>query len=397
MNNNETKGIKIFFIKKKVTAITFVILISIFFILNIWNLFKVKPEVKIDANVIESVVNENFFEKYSFIEIYGWLQNLMGKSEENNFETAKDKDGKLYNIDFMTGPNDVIEIVNKMKILKDTFENTDTRVMSIMPPDKFIKGYTELAKGIPYNYANETADNYLSGLAEAGIDYIDFRDSILESSIDPKNLFYNTDHHWKIETAFWAYTKVVQELNLRYGENLDVDGYYRNKGNYNYITYTKSYLGSLGRKTGKFYAGYDDFEIIFPKFSTDYTFEAVTNGNEVKSNGRFEDALIANEVLKMENLYDAQSDKYSSYLFWNQALVKIHNNKMEEGHKVLIIKDSFAVPFSAFLSTVCSDVYLIDPRYYKGDILEYVKEVENLDYLFVFFQPEDLVEEFFKW
>lgn len=397
MNNNETKGIKIFFLKKKVTAIAFVILIYLFSILNIWHLVKVKTEVKADNNCIESAVNEKFFTKYSFIETYGWLQNLMGKKEENNFEAAKDKDGKLYNISFMTGPNDVTEIVKKMNILKDSFEGTDTRVMSLMPPDKFIKGYTEFPKGIPYNYANETADNYLSELAKSGIDYIDFRDSILESNIDPRELFYNTDHHWKIGTAFWAYTKLVHELNLKYGENLDVDGYYRNKENYNYITYTKSYLGSLGRKAGKFYAGYDDFELIFPKFSTDYIFEAVTNGNEVKSSGRFEDALIANEVLKMENLYDAQSDKYSSYLFWNQALVKIHNNKMEEGPKVLIIKDSLAVPFSAFLSTVCSDVYLIDPRYYHGDILEYAKGVENLDYLFVFFQPEGLVEEFFKW
>lgn len=395
-----TKEIKVFFLKKRVTAVIFVTLISVLFILNIWNLIKVKPEVKLDSldsGAIETIVNENFYKKYSFIEAYGYIQKLMDKSEENNFEVVKDKSGKLHNADFMSGPNDVTEIVEKMKILKDRFEGTDTKVLSLMPPDKYIKGYTEYDTGMPYNYANETADKYLAALKENGIDYIDFRESILESSIDPQDFFYDTDHHWKIGTAFWAYTHVIDVLNERYGENIDPNGYYRNKENYNFVNYSNSYLGSLGRKAGQNYSGYDDFELVFPKFSTSYIFNAVTNGHEVNSNGRFEDALIANEVLKMEDLYDAQSDKYSAYLFWNQGLVKIHNNLMEDGRKVLIIKDSLAVPFAAFLSTVCSDVYLIDPRYYDGDILEYTSSIEGLDYVFVLFQPEDLVPQFFKW
>ena len=397
MNKKETKGIKMFFLKKKVTAVLFIATIAVFFLLNVINLYKEKPEFELDPKSIENTVNENFYQKYTFIEAFGYIQKLMGKSEENNFEVARDEEGKLYNVGFMTGPNDVTEITDKMKTLKEKFEGTDTKVMSLMPPDKHIKGYTELDKGIPYNYANETADNYLANLKTIGIDYVDFRESLLESSIEPKDIFFDTDHHWKIGTAFWAYTKLVDELNIRYGENLDADGYLRDKNNYNFVTYKNSYLGSLGRKTGKSFAGYDDFELVFPKFSTNYTFRAVTNGNEVTSNGRFEDSLIANEVLKMEDLYDTQSDKYSSYLFWNQGLVHIKNNNMENGPKVLIIKDSLAVPFSAFLSVVCSDVYMIDPRYYKDDILDYATSIEGLDYAFVMFQPEDLVPEFFKW
>lgn len=397
MNKKETKEIKMFFLKKKVTAIVFTATIAVFFLLNVINLYKEKPELKLDPKSVENIVNENFYEKYAFIEAFSYIQKLMGKSEENNFEVARDDEGKLYNVGFMTGPNDVTEITAKMKTLKEKFEGTDTKVMSLMPPDKYVKGYTKLDEGIPYNYANETADNYLENLKALGIDYVDFREYISESSIAPEDIFFDTDHHWKIGTAFWAYTKLVDELNIRYGENLDEDGYLRDKNNYNFITYKNSYLGSLGRKAGKSFVGYDDFELIFPKFSTNYTFKAVTNGNEVTSNGRFEDALIANEVLKMEDLYDTQSDKYSSYLFWNQGLVHIKNNNMEEGPKVLIIKDSLAVPFAAFLSGVCSDVYLIDPRYYKGDILEYATSIEGLDYAFVMFQPEDLVPEFFNW
>ncbi|MNN69410.1 hypothetical protein D3C81_1851980 [compost metagenome] len=60
------------------------------------------------------------------------------------------------------------------------------------------------------------------------------------------------------------------------------------------------------------------------------------------------------------------------------------------------MKDSYTVALAAFLSTVCSDIYMVDPRYYTGSIPEYIDSVKT-DFVFVSFYPQDLTEDFFKF
>ena len=162
-----------------------------------------------------------------------------------------------------------------------------------MPPDKYIKGYTEFPKGIPYNFANETADNLIKGIKDIGIDTIDFREDLLDNGIAKEDLFFKTDHHWTIETAFWAYTKLVDELNYKYNLNLDKYRFYRNKDNYNFIEYKNSYIGSMARKASIYYGGVDDFTLIYPKFTTNFEFMSQTKDRVVNLQGRFEDSLIS--------------------------------------------------------------------------------------------------------
>ena len=52
--------------------------------------------------------------------------------------------------------------------------------------------------------------------------------------------------------------------------------------------------------------------------------------------------------------------------------------------KVLIFKDSFGLPFSAFLSTMVQETRMLDTRYYNGDIEEYVKEYQPDLVLYVY-------------
>lgn len=63
---------------------------------------------------------------------------------------------------------------------------------------------------------------------------------------------------------------------------------------------------------------------------------------------------------------------------------------------MLLIKDSFSLPLAAFLSNVCSDVYLVDPRYYDDDITDLTNKL-NTDFVFVTFSPPDLTREFFNF
>lgn len=344
---------------------------------------------------IEQSINENVAQKYIFIETYGFLQLLMGKNEVANFEVVKDVEGKLYYTYFTNGPNKVDNLADRVARLADAVEKKGTKLMYIMPPDKYIRGYTTYPKGIPYNYANETADNFLRALHVRKVDVFDLRDKLIECNIPFENLFFQTDHHWRIETAFWAFGEIVTELNNRYSIHLDPTGFYTDKQNYNFLTYPNSYLGSMGRKTGIYYAGTDDFTLVYPKFKTSYIVQAPENGGNGIVKGRFEETIFsAHAFRKQENVYE--TDKYFSYLKGNLPFVHIINLDKPKGPKALFIKDSMSVPFISFLSTMFSEIYLVDPRYYAEDIGKLATNLSP-DFVFVSIYPPNLTDAFFPY
>lgn len=391
--------------KKKITTVLFLIFLFVFAVFN------AKKEIPILKETLENwyendqtpsglvgqvntAIDENVVGRYYFIDAYGYMQLILGKEEESNFEVVKDHDGKLYYTYFTTEINDISEEAAKTKKLADAVEDEDTTLIYVMPPAKYIHGYTEFSTGIPYNLANETADDFLNRLEEYGVDYIDLRDYLDESGIPMSEVFYNTDHHWKIQTAFWAASQFCDVLEERYGEELDPDGYYKDINNYNVITYEDIFLGSMGRKTGRFYTEVDDFTLLYPKYTTNYILENSISG-DLQFTGRFEESLIATPVIRQSDK-PFDTDMYGMYLYGNPAFTHIENLDHPDGIRICIIKDSFAVPFSAFASLRCNTIDLIDPRFFEEDYYETI-EAGDYDYVVLLFSPENIVEEFFQF
>lgn len=397
-----------FFKKNFMAALLFVIFIFLFSVLNLFVSYKAIKGCLINAKIsnssmrdtikdLETTINENVYGRYKFIDGYGYVQRLMGKNEESNFEVVKDEQGLSHYTFFADKPNPVKEIARRTIAFSKAVETPQKKFIYLMPPDKYIEDVTKFPTGIPYNYANETADNFLGELKKNNISTIDLRVGLNNSGIPRDEIFFKTDHHWRIPTVFWEYGQLVEKLNNEYGLKLDEDGFYRNKENYNIIEYNNVYIGSMGRKAGIYYSGIDDFTLIYPKFKTNYEFYAKTGTQESKLQGRFEDALLAVYPLRVKkDTYALEADKYFSYLYGNQGIVHITNKEVTEGPKFLFIKDSLTVPLAAFLSTVSSDIYLIDPRYYKEDIVDFAKGID-VDYIFMAFYPQNLVKEFFPF
>ncbi|WP_027631902.1 DHHW family protein [Clostridium hydrogeniformans] len=393
------------FIKKFITTIAFIIFLFTFSILNLYKSYGPLKETVKKTDVsslreyisnVEKAINDNIYGKYTLIESYGYMQKLMGKNELSNFEVVKDTEGKLHFTYFTNKENPTEEIKEKLKDLKEEVKDPETKFIYLMTPDKYVRGHTEFPRGIPYHYNNETADKFLMEVKSEGIDTIDLREEILESGIKGEDLFFNTDHHWKIETAFWGFTQVVKSLNEKYNMGLDKNNFYTDINNYNIVNYKNSFVGSMGRKTGKYYTEVDDFSLIYPKFKTDYDFYFENSFNKGTLTGRFEEALVAINPLRNNDVYGLAPDKYFSYLYGNQPFAHIKNKENKNGPKVLFIKDSLAVPLISFFSSVCSDVYILDPRYYKDDMLRVINNTE-LDFIFVSYSPPDLVKEFFDF
>lgn len=403
---------KRFFAKKTITAFAFLALLSLISILNLgvtypnlksdvtkfWNsLAKGQGSLSTLVTNLNTTITNQVYHKYSFIETYGYIQKLLNKNEINNFEVVKDKQGYLYYTYFTTGPNNVNTIVDRMVRLKDTVSKNGTKVMYVMTPDKYIVGKTQFESGIPYNYANETADNFLKALNQKGVDTLDFRQLMKKDGKYNVGSFYKTDHHWTVQTAFWAYTRFVDVLQNKYQFKFPNKNFYTDLNNYNQVIYKDSFLGSMGEKEGILYSGAEDFTFIYPKFSTNFNFYAQTGSHEESLTGRFENTIAFNSILYGKgNIYDAQSDKYFTYMDGNPGFVQITNNNDLNGPKVLFIKDSLIVPTASFFSLGCSKLYMIDPRYYSGNI-EKVLSDYKFDYVFVSFSPDNLTTQFFPF
>lgn len=402
---------KRFFRKKIVTAFLFTVILFALSFLNLkasyptlkknltdyWNGGNKLSALSALSTNLNSTTNNDVFAKYAYIEAYGYLQDLLDKKEINNFEVVKANDGSLHYTYFTNGPNNVDTIVARMARLKDAAVKDGSKVMYVMTPDKYIVGTTQFEKGIPYNYANETADNFLAGLNKKGVDTLDFRTLMKQDGIYTPDSFYKTDHHWKVQTAFWAFTKFVDVLGSKYGLQFPNKSLYTNLSNYNQVTYKGSYLGSMGRKEGILYSGAEDFTFIYPKFDTKFYFYAQNGSDEVKTQGRFEQAITFTSLLSGKgDIYDANNDKYFTYMDGNPGFVEIHNFNEPKGPKVLFIKDSLMVPVASFFALGCSNVYMIDPRYYTGNILDVIAKYK-FDYVFVSYSPQNLTEQFFPF
>lgn len=397
-----------YFMSRSILAVVFLVALFGFSLINIIysgkEVFK-EIETGIEKKLsskelvdnIEKKINDKVALKKVFIEGYGYIQRLMDKNEFSNFNIVKDKDQNMHYTYFATGPNPIEELSNRTTKFAKEMEKQGTKFVYLMTPDKYVKGLTEFPKGMPYAYHNETADNFLNELTNNNVNYIDFRENILDSGIDKEKLFFKTDHHWTIETSFWAFTELVKQLNEKYKLNLDPNNFYRNISNYNSIVYPKSFLGSMGRKSGMLYGGIDDFNLIYPKFKTSYKYYTDSKTQKFELNGRFEESLLLSYPFNADmDLLDGQSDKYFTYLLGNRPLVQVKNNDNPDGLKVLFVKDSLIVPTASFFSTVCSQMDLIDPRYYEGDIVEYAKK-QDYDFVFLSVYPQNLVEDFFSF
>jgi hypothetical protein len=131
---------------------------------------------------------------------------------------------------------------------------------------------------------------------------------------------------------------------------------------YDKIIYDNVFLGTHGRMAGKYFTGLDDYELWLPRFDTDYTLVVPSEG--IIKEGSFEDCFVNYENL---DRYSFDYYAYYTYLGRDYDRIQITNNLNPDGPRIVIVRDSMAVPVSVFLASRCSYIDMIDLRYLQGD------------------------------
>ena len=120
----------------------------------------------------------------------------------------------------------------------------------------------------------------------------------------------------------------------------------------------------------------DNIELYIPKQDEGIEVEYVDEGKD------------SNSIYNMDSLN--KKDKYTVFLGGNYPLIKIGTN-IDNGEKLLIIKDSYANSFIPFLTGHFSEIYIVDPRYCDEDLTNLVKN-EVIDNILIIYNVKTFFE-----
>ena len=341
-------------------------------------------------DIFEALIVEQTPFHDSFIEVYGASLIAMGKKtlpDPNYSYLYKTKENQ---ITYLINKRDTKPLAEKIVDLKESLEKENIPFLYVQAPFKLLNDKD--VTPILFNYSAENTGTFLSTLKDNHVDTLDLRPyfkALKEEGADMSSLFYNTDHHWTIESSLYATNIIADTVVTRYGIPLNLP--LLSKDNFIYETTEKSFIGSMGRRTGKIYAGTDSFTLVVPSYETDIKVYETDYGITKEKRGPFSESVIVKSYLEDKSL---TANRYASYHGDNEELIFI-NYKNKEG-KILIIKDSFGVPVYSFMSLAAKEVRALDPRLFKGSISEYAKKF-NPDIVIFLYNEDSLNNNMFLW
>lgn len=212
---------------------------------------------------IELIYSVNFPNKVNMVDLNGFVRNIFHQPEMNG--VTKLNNGYL-TVCMEELDSDVIkDYADEIVQYNDYCLDKGVKLLYIQPAYKISKFDDQLPIG-DEDYSNVIIDELLSEIKKGGVSTIDLRQEMFNDGINQYDYYYKTDHHWTTEGAFYAYCKIVEWISDNTGTTYDKK--LTDLNNYKIDTYKKWHLGMRGQRTGKYFAGIDDFDLIHPDFET---------------------------------------------------------------------------------------------------------------------------------
>ena len=220
----------------------------------------------------------------------------------------------------------------------------------------------------------ETAQKYGASDGEKAIDYMYSLLSDSVTSVDALSemrahngeyLYFRTDHHWTARGAYYAFVafceaKGIEPTALESYESLRFDGF----------------LGTLYSEANQPAAmkNNPDFVEAFVPMGTNEITVTERGGNVVKYQ-------VVNR--QTNAWYPAAGAKYNCFIAGDNPLSEIHNPNISDGSSIVVVKESYGNAFIPFLVDSYEYVYVIDYRYWSGDLADFVIDNGIDDVLFL--------------
>ncbi len=344
-----------------------------------------KPLNEIPAS-IDNTLTDKFSARNSWINVNGLFQRAIGVTvirDAGDIDVFKMSNGQLT---YGYPDNDMTYAAEEVIGLAEYAAEKGLDFVYIQLP---CKAYTDEMMPVgTHTYAYADSDELVTQLRAGNVDVLDLRDEIEKEGKDIPSLFFNTDHHWKPSTAIWAAGKISGKLSGTI-EGYEYDPAIYDPDNYERTEYEKVFLGSLGRRTGKYFGGLDDFEVLVPKFDVDYEVntESQTDGAKESRGGDFTEAFLRYSNLEDPDLFSGLT--YFTYMGTEYRLARTTNRNASSsnGKKILMLRDSFSCTLLPYLSLSAGEITAIDMRYHKKLKLKDYIDKNDFDAVIIAYNP----------
>ncbi len=296
----------------------------------------------------------------SYINFNGLMASLLGQRRLN--ARVKLDNGHLLEL---TEQKDISLPSERITELYEKQREAEKAFLFVLAPSQAPK-YEQIIPTGYADYSNENADHLVASLRERGVPVLDLRDAMHEAGISNADAFFASDHHWRPETGFWAHARIVSELTAR-GMIPAVEPLYTDIGNYDKEVYRELFLGSSGKRTGRFYVNPDDFTVITPRFDSFIATDVPSHG--VHREGPFTESVLDWSQIASKNYF--VQNAHSMYGCRGPDFASYRNQNAPIQQKVMWIGDSFNSAVVPFTSLVFSSVDDLDMRKYADDFAAY--------------------------
>lgn len=201
-------------------------------------------------------------------------------------------------------------------------------------------------------------------LEESPVELVDTLPALREHR--DEGLYFNTDHHINTLGAYYVYRDLANAL----GKPALTQEAFRKE------TVTDRFEGTLYHKSGAWWVAPDKIELWQPVAGLRASV-TIEPGGERHEGLYFEEELQGN-------------DPYAVFLKGNQALEVVETDR--PGGKLLVVKDSYAHIITPFLANHFSEIHLLDLRYYKLGVSQYMEE-NGIDKVLVLYNLSNFTED----
>ena len=177
-------------------------------------------------------------------------------------------------------------------------------------------------------------------------------------------IYYTTDHHWTSLGAYHGYVAAVDAMGLAptdLGRPIET---------------VENFYGTASSACGLRPGEGDTVELYVPAENAVVT---IAEADGERSQGLYDESA------------KEKSDKYTLFFGGNYPCAVVHSN-VSDGGKLLYIKDSYANACAPYFTANFSEIHMIDLRYYKKSIAEYIRENE-IDTVFVAYSAANFVSD----
>ena len=315
----------------------------------------------------ETYTTDQFIGRDAWVDLKARTERALGKKENNNVYFA-DNDTLITRFDQPAADR----VTENLNYVNKFVENVDIPVVFSLIPTQACIWADRLPEGAPN--ASQTDLMAQAQGAVTGAAWADVYTPLMEHK--DEDIFYRTDHHWTSLGAYYGYTGLAQALGY---EPVSLDSYTE-------TVRSTEFYGTVFSSSGVRWVSPDTISTYVP--DTGITVVSHTYDNK------------GNPVEEPRSLYVESflnvKDKYSMFLGGNQSLGVVTTPNTDKP-KLLIIRDSYTDSLVPFLTPHFSEIHLIDLRYYKLSIQEYIQQNEIDQALVLYSVPNFVTDSNLLW